>query len=262
MRYPRHIQNVLLRTLAIACIATTLPTFALSALAGDKPRTLRGLIKATEEVTISSALASRIELAPFREGDRFEKGDILVQFDCTQLTAEREAARAALRGNRIAWQSNMKLKRYGAGGAFAVQTAKADMDKAQANVQALDARIKYCKVAAPFAGRVVEKNVAAHETPAVNAPLLRIVDEANLELQFVASSRWLEWLRPGLEFDFTADETGKTYRAELLRIGAVVDAASQTIRLRGKFKHQPGEVLSGMSGTATFSSTAKLARSK
>ena len=98
----------------------------------------------------------------------------------------------------------------------------------------------------------MEKAVSAHETPATNAPLLRIVRDQALELQFVVPSRWLRWLRPGLEFTFAVDETGKSYAAELYRIGAAVDPASQTIRLRATFKRQSAELLSGMSGTARF----------
>ena len=98
---------------------------------------IRGLIKATQEVTISGGMVSRITVAPFKEGDTFVKGDRLIAFDCTQLHAERDGARAALRGLRVTYQSNVKLKRYGAGGSYAVNTALADVDKAIANIKVL-----------------------------------------------------------------------------------------------------------------------------
>lgn len=249
-------------TTAVALFLAAIPSLhaiqAISAGAKDpasavpQNRVIRGLIKATQEVTISGAIASQVTEAPFREGDGFNKGDVLINFDCAQLHAEKDAARAALQGHRVAYQSNVKLKRYGAGGSYAVKTARADVQKSKANIRALEARIKYCKVTAPFSGRVVERSVSTHETPALNAPLLRIVNDDDLELRFVVSSRWLAWVRPGMGFEFKVDETGKSYPAELIRIGAVVDPGSQTVRLRGRFKTKPDAVLSGMSGSAVF----------
>ena len=67
----------------------------------EDAREVRGVIKALEEVTIAAGLSARIEKAPFRDGDHFRQGDILIAFDCAQLNAERAAAAAALRGHRI-----------------------------------------------------------------------------------------------------------------------------------------------------------------
>ena len=44
--------------------------------------TSRGVVRARAEAVIATDLNARIVALPFRKGDRFKKGDTLVEFDC------------------------------------------------------------------------------------------------------------------------------------------------------------------------------------
>jgi hypothetical protein len=48
------------------------------------------------------------------------------------------------------------------------------------------------------------------------------------------------------------DETGLRYSAVVADIGANVDPASQTVKVKGLFRAKPDNVLAGMSGIASF----------
>ena len=84
-------------------------------------------------------------------------------------------------------------------------------------------------------------------------PLLQVIDDLNLHLQLLVSSRWLKWLKEGALFQVRIDETGKGYRAVVTTIGARVDPVSQTMEIRGTIEGNHPELLAGMSGTARFS---------
>lgn len=227
--------------------------------AGQGEGAVRGVVRGVAEVTLAADIVARIVEAPLRDGDRFRKGDTLVKFDCLAMEAERDAAQAAWRGHKNNYESNLKLKKFGAGSQFAIVSAKSDMEKSEADVRRLEARLRACKIDAPFDGRVIERVVNAHETPGANQPLIRIVDDSALDLQLVVPSRWLAWLKPQTEFVFTADETGKAYPARINLIGAVVDPVSQTVRLRCAFVEHPADILTGMSGTAQITVPRELA---
>lgn len=217
---------------------------------------VRGVVRGVSEVTLAADIVARVAEAPLRDGDRFRKGDVLLRFDCAAMEAERDAAEAAYRGHKNNYESNRKLKRLGAGSEFAIISAKSDMEKAEAEVRRLIARLRACTIRAPFDGRVIERVANPHETPGANQPLVRIVDDSDLDIQLVVPSKWLVWLRPETEFTFTADETGKTYAGRIQLIGAVVDPVSQTVRLRGAFINRPNDVLAGMSGVANLDAAA------
>ena len=220
---------------------------------------VRGVVRGLSEVTMAADIVARVLEAPLRDGDQFKKGDLLVRFDCIALEAERDATLAAHRGHKNNYESNLKLKKYGAGSQFAIISAKSDMEKAEAEVRRLEARLRVCTIEAPFDGRIIERVVSPHETPGSNQPLIRIVDDSDLVLQLVVPSRWLAWLKPGIEFPFIADETGKTYMARLNLIGAVVDPVSQTVRLRCSFVARAADILTGMSGSAQFNLPREIA---
>ena len=189
---------------------------------------------------------------PVRKGERFKKGDLLYSLDCKNLAAERKSLMAERNIKQLAWQSNTELNRLNAIGSFEVQTARARLEKAEADIARLDVRMTDCSFKAPYDGRVEEVLLHVHETPKAGEPILKIISDGVLEIDLIVPSRWLRWLTPGQAFTFVIDETGRRYEGELIRIGASVDPVSQTIEVTGRLKGKLKGVLSGMSGSARF----------
>jgi multidrug efflux pump subunit AcrA (membrane-fusion protein) len=65
------------------------------------------------------------------------------------------------------------------------------------------------------------------------------------------------WLKVGMRFEYALDETGLRYPAMVQDIGANVDPASQTVKVKGLFRTQPHNVLAGMSGAASFTGLSR-----
>ncbi len=217
---------------------------------------VRGVVKPKKEITLSSEFSAKLLRVPFDEGERFKKGDLLVQFDCAHFKAQTNAAWAAHRASKEAHAANRELDQFAAIGKSELLQSEAQSARTAAEARALEARTKHCTIGAPFHGIVVERNAHPHEVPGSNQQLLRIMNDSVLELDMIVPSSWLRWLRKGARFSFAVDETASSYDAEVTRIGASVDAVSQTIKIKGTFLHRPSEVLPGMSGSAQFSPPA------
>lgn len=212
----------------------------------------RGVITALTEATIAVDYTARVAKLPKLEGELFRKGDALIVFDCRKYAAEVMAAKAQARARELVMANNRRLLAKGAIGANEVRVSEAEHEQARADVQALQARTGSCDFKAPFDGRLVERVVQEHESPAPNQPLIRIVDMTRLEIETIIPSKWLARVKPGDGFSFTVDETGETLAAEIVRLGATVDPVSQTIKAYGVLRDPGLSVLPGMSGTATF----------
>jgi membrane fusion protein, multidrug efflux system len=211
---------------------------------------VRGVVRAYETATIAAELNARIVSLPFRDGDRFKQGDVLVQFDCERLDAEAQAAAAAHRAHAIAHANQVRLQRYKAAGNAAVQQSHQEAAKAAADLKALLARQKACTIAAPFAGRVTERTANAHEIAQPNQPLLKIVNDRRLELVLMVPSRWVAGLQTGGGFLVRIDETGEQYPARITQIGGAIEPISQSVRIVGEITAVAPSVLLGMSGSA------------
>jgi membrane fusion protein, multidrug efflux system len=212
----------------------------------------RGVVKAVTEATIAVDYTARIRKLPFQEGEAFHKGDVLIAFDCSRYQADVSAARAGAHAKELVVVNNRKLLSRGAIGSAEVDVSVAELQKARAEMMAVQARTGTCSFNAPFEGRLVERVAQEHETPAPNQPLIKIVDTTNMEVEAIVSSKWLLWLKPGAIFEFSVDETGQKLTAKVVRMGAIVDPISQTIKAYGVLTEKDTSVLPGMSGTATF----------
>jgi RND family efflux transporter MFP subunit len=218
--------------------------------AGEGGSEARGLVRSLGEAIISSEIAARIIAMPFREGQAFGQGDVLVAFDCDGIKASLSGARAELRAAAVGLESSRELARMKAAGQRDVELAEARRDRAQADVEGFEVREKSCVVRAPFAGAVVDRSANPHEVIAPSTPLMRIVDRDHLEIELIVSSALLAALPPGTSFAFRVDDTGRIYAAKIIRLGAVVEPASQTVKVFARFDGPHEGVLHGMSGAA------------
>ncbi|RZL00321.1 MAG: efflux RND transporter periplasmic adaptor subunit, partial [Rubrivivax sp.] len=212
----------------------------------------RGVIRAAGEAMLSSRLAARIIKMPLKEGESFKKGDVLVEFDCERQAAESRAAKAQMQIQAKTVDTNEELDRFSSIGKNDLAISRSQYDKSKAELDALNAQLKDCRIIAPFQGRVVERVARNHEAVSVSQALLRVADTTQLELDMIVPSAWLQWLDEGSHFEFKVDETGQTVKGQVDRVNAAVDPVSKTIKIVGRFKPTHGQVLPGMSGSARF----------
>jgi RND family efflux transporter MFP subunit len=223
-------------------------TMAASAFAGGAPVEIRAQLTPRDFTTLSSEISAKVEHVGAREGERFHKGQVLVAFDCSIQKAQLDEARAALGAAEKTVAVNHRLLELKTIGTLESDLALAEADKARAKVAAGTAVTAKCSVPAPFGGRVVEQKVHAQQFAQPGQALLDVLDDSVLELEFVVSSQWLVWLKPGTTFQAAIDETGKTYSARLSRLGARIDPVSQTVKVMGQIDGNHPELSAGMSG--------------
>ena len=214
--------------------------------------TIRGVVKAAAQATLASQVQGRISRLPFKEGQRFKKGALLVELDCAKYEAELDSAQAEHRAKKKTHENNLRLAQHQAVGTLEIDISQAEADKALATVKAAQVNVNGCTVLAPFPGRVVKTIVNEHENVFPNDQLISLLDDSVLEIELILPSKALTWLKVGTRFTYVVDETGLEYPAVVQDIGANVDPASQTVKVKGRFRSQPEKVLAGMSGTAAF----------
>lgn len=216
--------------------------------------TIRGLVKPQKKTVISSEIPAKIINIPFKDGEAFKQGDLLIKFDCSLYYAQLAAANAEHEAKTKRYENNEELLSFAATSNIEVELSKAEMKKAEAEVQVANLRVKRCAIKAPYSGRIIDVLANEYESVDMEVELLSILNDRQLEIELIVPSKWLGWLRKGEVFDFLVDETNQKYPAKISRIGAVVDPVSQTIRVTGLFDAPSKDILSGMSGTAFFNS--------
>lgn len=210
---------------------------------------IRAQLSPVNFTTVVAELGARVQEIPFREGEHFKEGQKLVIFDCGTPQAQYQKAKAAMAIAERNYSANKRLLALGSVGRIEYENSASEYQKAKAEADELAIVVGKCTIIAPFNGRVVEQKVRAQQFVQSGQPVLDILDNSALELEFIAPSKWSPWLVEGYKFEVRVDETGKTYPAKITRVGARIDAISQTIKVAAVIDGDYNELAPGMSGT-------------
>jgi RND family efflux transporter MFP subunit len=212
----------------------------------------RALVVASQEAILSSELAARIENIAVKEMQRFNKGDLLIQFDCSLYEAQKDVVSANSNSALIKLKSDEQMLQMRSIGKYELELSISEYEKAKSELRIAELNVERCQIKAPFDGAVEEVIVNTYETIQPQVELMKIIQTDILELEMVVSSEWVSWLKIGHPIKVYIDEIQKEFNASISGIGANVDAVSQTIQLKGTITDTSPALLPGMSGRVVF----------
>jgi RND family efflux transporter MFP subunit len=215
----------------------------------EKPL-LRVQLRPKRIIMLSSQMSGRLVDVAVDDGETFAKGRILFRLDCSLPEAQLERARALKsRKDKIA-ALTAQLRELKSRSALEADVAWAEAREAAAEVKVGEALAARCQVAAPFDGRAGEVLARTGQYVSEGQPVMEILAESELEVEFLAPSHWFRFLKPGLRFPVDINETGTAVMAEVVRLGGKVDPVSQSLRVYARLVEQPPGLMAGMSGAA------------
>ncbi|OJW49179.1 MAG: efflux transporter periplasmic adaptor subunit [Candidatus Accumulibacter sp. 66-26] len=209
---------------------------------------IRAQLSPRRYTTLGAELGAKISRIGVKEGERFKAGQVLVSFDCSLQAAQLQRAKATLSAADRTHGANSRLAELNSVGRVELDTSAAEVAKARADVNLMNATLAKCNLTAPFAGRVAEQKVREQQFVQPGQALLDILDDSALELEFIIPSKWLAWLKAGTGFKVRIDETAREYPARITRIGARVDPVSQSVKVAAVIDGSFPELIAGMSG--------------
>lgn len=240
------------RLLAAMALLALLPAVARAADARPGPaaaeREVRAQLTPKRFTTLAAEVGAKIQSLPVPEGGAFKAGQTLVSFDCSLQQSQAQKARAVLDAAEATLKSTTRLAELNSAGKLELELAQTEAAKARADVSFNTVMLGKCHVAAPFAGRVSEQKVREQQYVQPGQPLLEILDDSTLELEFIAPSQWMAFLKVGSAFEIRIDETGRSYPAAIVRTAARVDPVSQSVKFVGAIRGRFPDLIAGMSG--------------
>jgi membrane fusion protein (multidrug efflux system) len=209
---------------------------------------IRAQLTPRRYTTLAAEVGARIQRLPVAEGGAFAADQTLVVFDCTVQQAQLDKARAELDAAQSTLKSNERLLELNSVGQLELELSRSAVGRARAELGMHEAVLSRCAVRAPWSGRVAEQKAREQQFVQPGQPLLEILDDSALELEFLVPSSWLVWLRPGQRLRVQIDETRRSYPARFVRIGARADPVSQSVKVAAAIDGRFPELVAGMSG--------------
>jgi len=224
--------------------ATPAPATAAAAPAPE----LRAQLSPRRYTTLAAEIGARIQRLTVTDGAVVRAGQPLVAFDCSLQQAQQARAQASLGAAEKQLEVQQRLVELNATGRQEAEQAQAEVAKTRAELAQMHAQLGKCQINAPFSGRVAELKVREQQFAQPGQALIELIDDSVLEVEFIMPSRWLHGVRTGSAVRIAVDETGKTYPAKVLRLGARVDPVSQSIKVVAAIDGRHAELIAGMSG--------------
>lgn len=221
----------------------------------NDPSSIRVLLAADLETTLSSQMNGTLNELNLSLGKQVNKGDTLAKLNCREADARAKVAGAELTMAKQNLAAKQSLRKLDAVGDLEVAIASTEVQKTEGARAMAQAQSSYCTVTAPFGGRVAKVYVKAYQTVSAGAPLFDLVSDGALKVRLNVPSTRLPGLKEGMLLDISIHETGKTYPAHISAINARVDAVAQTVELEARLDAAHPDLIAGMSGIARFPDT-------
>jgi membrane fusion protein (multidrug efflux system) len=192
-----------------------------------------GTLAADESVVIAPEIAGRVIALGFKEGERVEKGQLLVKLDTAILDAELKQQQADLGLARDTFERNRSLSQRGVGTQVALDEASAKLASAEARVQLSQAKLAQSAMMAPFHGVVGLRSVSVGDYVSVGKQLITLTNIDPIKVDFRVPEIFLAQVKLGQSISIKVDAVpGKEFQGRIFAVDPVVDVNGRAIKLR------------------------------
>ena len=206
-----------------------------------------GSLRSNQGVMMRPEVSGRIVKLGFAEGQRVQRGQLLVQLDDTLQQAQVRQAEAQASIARTNLQRSRDLLAQNFVSQSAVDQNGAALEVAQAQVALAQAQLVRMRVLAPFDGITGLRSVNVGDYVKDGADLVGIEDMSSVWVDFRLPERYLGLLKPGQAVALTLDAVPDAqYPARVVALDAQLDANGRSVLVRARLQRTDAGLRSGM----------------
>lgn len=193
-----------------------------------------------EEVNLSFEASGKVTNIYFKEGSNVRKGELLAKVNDAPLRAEllKLEAQIPLARERVFRQQTLLAKDAVSQEAFEQVTT--ELDKLNADIELVKARILQTELRAPFDGVIGLRQVsegAYVSSSTVIASLTKIIP---LKIEFSVPEQHALLLKPGMEVLFSTSNDLDTHSASIYAVEPSIDLSTRQQKARALFTNPKG----------------------
>jgi len=209
-----------------------------------------GSLTAVNGASLSAETPGIVDQIHFESGADVAAGTVLVTLRTNNDPAVLAQLQAAAQLDQVTYDRDRKQFSADAISQSQVDTDRANLAGAQAQVQAQQALMDEKIVKAPFAGRLGIRQVDPGEYLAVGSPIVTLQQLNPLFVDFYLPQQALSQLSVGQSVQLGIDAfPGRSFTAKISALDAVVDSATRSIHVRATLPNDDLTLRPGMFAT-------------
>lgn len=208
----------------------------------------KGVLLPDEEVNLSFETSGKITGIHFQEGTSVKKGQLLAKMNDKPLQAELKKleAQIPLAEDRVFRQKSLLAK--DAVSQEAYESVVTELDKLNADIELIKARIEQTELRAPFDGLIGLRLVSEGTYVTTSTIVSTLTKIKPLKVEFSVNEAQANYIKPGLKLDFTAGtDMLHKYAAKVYAVESRLDEKTLTLKARGMYDNADGKLKPGNS---------------
>jgi membrane fusion protein (multidrug efflux system) len=202
-----------------------------------------GTLTANESVALTASVTETVSAIHFDDGQRVEKGRVLVEMTNDEEHAQLEEARATVNEAYRQYQRVLSLETQGTAAKSLLDERKREWETARARLAAIESRLADRLIKAPFAGVLGLRDLSVGALVEPGDLITTLDDDSVMKLEFQVPATFLDVVRPGLDVVATARAyAGRRFEGKVKSVDSRVDAATRAIRVRAVLPNS-GQIL-------------------
>jgi membrane fusion protein, multidrug efflux system len=204
-------------------------------------------VQANEMVEIKSETDGVVQDILFEEGQKVEKGQLLVRLDETKLAATLAQADANFKLSEANFERSKQL--------FAdklISQQEFDQNAAiyqanQANLDLVRRELRDARIVAPFEGVISSRQVSPGQVITKNSIISWLIDSDPVKIEFHVAEKFLGQLKGKQQIDITVEAfPGKEFTGEVFFISPYVDPTNRTALVKAYIPNPSFQLKPGM----------------
>jgi len=192
-----------------------------------------GTLRANDSVTITSTVTELVTEVHFTDGQRVERGDLLISMDTTDEQALLAEEQARLSEAQRQVKRLLPLAKQNTASKSALDTQQSLVSVSEARIEGIRSQISKRRITAPFAGVVGLKNISAGALAQPGTELATLDDDTTMKMDFAVPEKHLSYLKAGLEI--TAESQafpGTTFNGTISSIDSRINPNTRAVQVR------------------------------
>lgn len=213
-------------------------------------------------IRIAAPISGRIKTLFVKAGERFRAGAVLAEFDCERAELQRRVSQIDLELATQFQQAQHRLEQVGANSSLEALSATRERDEAHRDVRKWERYLAQCKIIADKAGTMQQVHASRYQELRIGQPIADIVTKSRPTIMMQVPAHWASLLRPGMPLMIITSNPSRRTPATISRLGAVVDADTQTLSVEARFSGRLTPPPQSTFGVAVIQSAAAAIASK
>jgi len=207
--------------------------------------TVNGRTAPARIVELNAETDGRVISVDAERGNRFDRGDVIVQLDERDRHARLAHAEATVRQRELEFEARAKLKGASYVSEAQLQEADALLEAAKAELTRARLDIEYMVIRAPFDGALQDRHVEVGDFVKLGDPVAAIVDDRTLIVRASIAEYEAHFVKKGAPGSANL-ATGEVVNGTIRYIAPVADEATRTFNVELEIDNADGVFRAGM----------------